>query len=90
MLVDGACAIYDQRPIICRSQGLPLLTGEDERATCPLNFVSTDLASLEDSDVLNLNTLNTLLSVLHQVYCKDLEIDSDRLRLAELTAGRAI
>jgi uncharacterized protein len=84
MLVDGACAIYDQRPIICRSQGLPLQTGSSERATCPLNFVSTDLAGLDHSDVLNLNTLNTLLSMLHQVYCKESGVDSARVRLAAL------
>jgi len=84
MLVDGACAIYHQRPIICRSQGLPLQTGDDERATCPLNFISTDLSKLDASDVLNLNTLNTLLSVLHRVYCKDSKVDPARLRLADL------
>ena len=85
MLVEGACAIYEQRPIICRSQGLPLQTGDEERATCPRNFISTDLKGLEASDVLNLNTLNTLLSVLHRVHCKDAKQADQRIRLADLT-----
>lgn len=83
MLVDGACAIYEQRPIICRSQGLPLHADED-RATCPRNFIGQDLAALATADVLNLNTLNTLLSILHQVYCRETGSASDRLSLSDL------
>ncbi len=83
MLVNGACAVYEQRPIICRSQGLPLLADE-ERAVCPRNFVGSDLDGLATGDVLNLNTLNTLLSVLHQIYCRETGSSPERIRVADL------
>jgi uncharacterized protein len=41
MLVDGCCAVYDARPLICRSHGLPIaLDGEHagEVHWCELNF----------------------------------------------------
>lgn len=37
---DGGCRIYDDRPYVCRTQGLPLRWTEDEleyRDICPLN-----------------------------------------------------
>lgn len=45
-LVDHACAIYEWRPIICRTHGLPLLytndEGEWELSACELNFTEFD------------------------------------------------
>jgi len=42
LLVDGRCAVYDARPMICRSHGLPVAVrradGETELDCCPLNF----------------------------------------------------
>ncbi len=84
-LVDDACVVYQERPIICRSQGLALQTAKDERATCPRNYPAQDLLALPDSVVLNLNTLNTLLSVLHQVYCREENVPDQRIRLADLS-----
>lgn len=41
-LQEGACSIYEARPIICRTHGLPFLyVGEEENwelSHCPLNF----------------------------------------------------
>lgn len=44
LLVDGRCAVYDERPLLCRSHGLPL-SAVDERGDavvdwCPLNFTA--------------------------------------------------
>ena len=46
-LVDHACTIYEHRPSICRSHGLPILNmdaeGENwELSFCPLNFTKVD------------------------------------------------
>lgn len=46
-LVDNTCSIYEHRPSICRSHGLPILnmdeTGEQmELSFCPLNFTKVD------------------------------------------------
>lgn len=46
MLVDDRCSIYAARPLICRTQGLPLLLeaddGEAEVDFCPLNFTAPE------------------------------------------------
>src|SRR5262245_1390110 len=42
LLVEDRCAVYSARPLICRTQGLPLLfeSGDGEKVVdfCPLNF----------------------------------------------------
>jgi Fe-S-cluster containining protein len=72
----GACGIYELRPLVCRSHGLPLEfkdfaeeSGEEAvfRDACPLNFIGQDLASLPNEDVLNLDTLNTILATLNRL-----------------------
>lgn len=64
MLVDGACAIYDDRPLICRSHGLPIaLDGDHEGEVhwCELNFVD---AAPPSASVLRLEAVNKPLSVM--------------------------
>lgn len=73
---DGACGIYALRPLVCRSHGLPLQfkdLGEAEgeeaifRDVCYLNFRHQDISGLPDQDVLNLDTLNTILAMLNRL-----------------------
>jgi len=60
-LVNDNCTIYEARPLICRTQGLPLyLSSENSLDYCPLNFKS---GNPEKSDWLNLERMNTLLSI---------------------------
>lgn len=56
---EGACRIYAERPLVCRTQGLPLRLFfeneadeiEERRDVCPLNFTSgPPLESLEERD----------------------------------------
>jgi Fe-S-cluster containining protein len=68
---NGSCGIYDARPLVCRSHGAPLqvrspsAAGEELlRDVCPLNFRDMDLRTLPAADVLNLDTVNTLLALL--------------------------
>ncbi len=68
---DGACAVYDARPIVCRSHGAPLTFRLEahpslQRDVCPLNFTDTPLDQLPAGDVINLDTLNTILALLNQ------------------------
>jgi Fe-S-cluster containining protein len=54
----GACEIYPYRPMICRTQGLPLAFYDDETqgysvTFCPQNFT-------KDADTLEFNAENTL------------------------------
>jgi Fe-S-cluster containining protein len=76
---DGACGIYEARPLVCRSHGAPIQykdgTKEDAlrlRDVCGLNFAGADIGQLPADAVFNLDTLNTLLAVLSsQVFGKD-------------------
>jgi hypothetical protein len=56
---DGSCRIYEDRPLVCRTQGLPLRVfhedddGEvtERRDICPLNHQDgAPIANLEESD----------------------------------------
>ncbi len=67
---NGDCLVYEARPFVCRSFGAPLqvqsLDDEDVklRDVCPLNFKSLDITTLPANEVLNVDTLNTLLALL--------------------------
>ena len=50
LLINEACALYEDRPLICRSHGLPIVM-ENRLDVCPLNFEGIDLAGLPDSDL---------------------------------------
>jgi hypothetical protein len=63
LLVDGACAVYGERPLICRSHGLPIaVTDPAPRVDhCPLNFTS---GPPPRDSVLRLDAVNQPLAVL--------------------------
>lgn len=47
---DGACRVYEERPYVCRTQGLPLRWVEDDvefRDICPLNESADETDALE-------------------------------------------
>ncbi|MBC7427818.1 MAG: YkgJ family cysteine cluster protein [Bacteriovorax sp.] len=59
-LYNDQCTAYEARPLICRTQGLPLyVASENVLDYCPLNFKEGDP---EKADWLNLERMNTLLS----------------------------
>ena len=59
-LYKDQCTIYEARPLICRTQGLPLfVASENVLDYCPLNFKAGDPPK---EDWLNLERMNTLLS----------------------------
>lgn len=55
---EGACRIYEHRPYVCRTQGLPLRWLEEDEAEeivesrdiCPLNAEGPALSTLEEDD----------------------------------------
>ena len=63
LLVDGACAVYGERPLICRSHGLPIAVRDPEPRVdrCPLNFTGSDPPP---ASVLRLDAVNQPLAVL--------------------------
>jgi len=87
----GACSIYAARPLVCRSHGLPLTVtdgGATRRDVCPLNFAGKDLADIPASDVVNLETLNTLLTLIDRQFTGDSSGSPARVRLVEAATGR--
>lgn len=96
---DDTCAIYAARPLVCRSQGLPLLypaevipeaarrgRAEDGRALtiCPLNFTRSD-APPGRGDILDAERVDVLLSLITRQFAAAAETSStDRYALADL------
>jgi len=74
LLADGLCLLYEARPVICRTQGLALLTGSgDSRRLdfCPRNF--RELDSLPGEAVLDLDRLNQSLVAINLLLGKILK-----------------
>jgi Fe-S-cluster containining protein len=66
---DGRCAIYDARPLVCRSHGAPIRM-RDSRSlpvvdACFRNF-PTGFDAVEESCILEQETLSTLLHAVNQ------------------------
>ena len=75
LLVDNLCSVYESRPLICRTQGLPLLFEADDGAQeidfCPLNFDSDEaIAELADAHLVPLDLLNLKLAMANVSYCQ--------------------
>ncbi|HEU0177391.1 MAG TPA: YkgJ family cysteine cluster protein [Blastocatellia bacterium] len=93
MLVDNRCSIYESRPLICRTQGLPLLMeaedGEREVDFCPLNFTGDGAVDdLEEDHLIPLDALNLRLALLNLEYCRETglgdEASGDRMKMADI------
>lgn len=62
---DGRCAIYEARPLVCRSHGVPVRVREGRRLpmvdACPRNFREAGPAAVDPDCVLDQETLSTML-----------------------------
>ena len=86
LLLDNLCAVYESRPLICRTQGLPLLYEADDGAQeidfCPLNFESdAAIAELQDEHLVPLDLLNLKLAMANVKYCQANGNDEPHLRI---------
>jgi Fe-S-cluster containining protein len=67
---DGRCVIYAARPLVCRSHGVPIRVRSRSRKAlpvvqaCALNFVARGPAAVAPGDVLDQETLSTVLFAL--------------------------
>lgn len=69
LLLDGLCPVYRDRPVICRTHGLPLLMeaeGSRRIDCCPENFKKA--GSLPGRAVINLETLNSTLVAINALF----------------------
>jgi Fe-S-cluster containining protein len=82
LLVDRRCAIYADRPVLCRSHGL-VVRADAVVATCPLNYRQS--AALP-SAILDLGNLTTVLVLVNRLYLEALGArdEGERVALADL------
>ena len=70
MLEKGNCQIYEYRPLVCRTQGLPLLYGE-ELSFCELNFKNmTGGFCFSSGSLIDMNKVNAVLAAVDLEYLK--------------------
>ncbi|GFO67091.1 hypothetical protein GMLC_06700 [Geomonas limicola] len=83
LLKGGLCLLYQARPIICRTHGLPLLLsreGANQIDFCPENF--RGLTSIPGNAVLDLERLNEALAAINALYLRSFP-GPERLTLAQ-------
>lgn len=93
LLSDNRCSFYSYRPIICRTQGLPIGYVDYEAqcvevSACPLNFPE-DFQFAENT-ILFMDQFNSRLAELNSIYCRVVGLDSQtRILLSEI-AGNSL
>ncbi|MEZ4433014.1 MAG: YkgJ family cysteine cluster protein [bacterium] len=69
---DGRCAVYEARPLICRTHGPAVRLPDGDTVWCALNFEGLDpaevLARLPAGAVLDLELLNRMLALVNARY----------------------
>ena len=92
LLIDALCSIYAARPVICRTQGLPLAYVDEEReaievSACPLNF--PDEYAFTPENLLFMDGFNSRLSELNRIWCHEQGLPPDRrIPLRELVRAK--
>jgi len=92
LLLDNRCILYENRPVICRTHGLPITFSENNNQLldcCPLNPL--DCKSLPGSAVIDLDRLNALLVAVNSLFLKESGFNSEsmqRLTIVEAVAGK--
>lgn len=86
-LVDGLCSIYESRPVICRTHGLPLLSmGEEqwELNYCVLNFTEA-APEFDESNTFPQDRYNSMLFMLNKKFIESFkEIHYEEFELIPL------
>lgn len=74
-LAHSKCIIYKSRPIICRTQGLPLLFMNDdnwELSFCELNFKEFNQQEFNFGNTLSQDRFNSRLYMINQAFLEEL------------------
>ncbi len=74
-LVNHRCVIYQSRPFICRTQGLPLLYMNEEQwelSVCELNFTRFGFDGFTEENTFPQDKYNSRLFLLNQKFIKAL------------------
>lgn len=94
LLFDNRCLIYEFRPIICRTHGLPIMFtdhGERRLDYCPKNLQGCK--SLSGAAVIDLDRLNELFVAVNALFVSQEDSDSDsieRISIIEAVLGKKV
>jgi len=91
---NGCCQIYDARPVICRSHGVPLryrhpvpLIHPSRIDVCDKNFTEVSMRSVPVEDLLDQTSLTGELAKIDAGYCDEHELPrGERVPLAQILA----
>lgn len=76
-LHNHACSIYAERPVICRTHGLPLLYMNDneewELSACELNFTEFDMEEFTNGNTFPQDRFNSELFMLNKEFIQNFE-----------------
>jgi hypothetical protein len=90
---DGRCLVYDARPLVCRSHGVPVRTragGLPVVTSCELNFTAHGPAAADPDCILDQTTLSTVLLALDAAHAQATgAVAGERRDLAEVLLARA-
>lgn len=70
-LEEHACLVYEVRPVICRTHGLPVLNRQDGESRvdfCPENC--RELSSLTGDCIIDIDRLNAALAAINALYLR--------------------
>ncbi|HUQ05038.1 MAG TPA: YkgJ family cysteine cluster protein [Kofleriaceae bacterium] len=89
----GRCRIYDARPVVCRSHGVPVRM-KDARSlpvvtSCELNFTARGPGAADADCILDQELISTMLGLLDRAYAAETESETERVELADLLAALA-
>ncbi|NTW99744.1 MAG: YkgJ family cysteine cluster protein [Geobacteraceae bacterium] len=82
LLHHHRCLLYEARPIICRTHGLPIIyttDGQHSSDCCPHNL--TEVESISGSSVVDIDKLNTLLVAVNSIYLSQTESTETDVRV---------
>jgi Fe-S-cluster containining protein len=88
-LVNSACTVYESRPIICRTFGLPSLhrkeEAEGEISWCELNFTnaSGDFGFQADG-IIDIDILNLKIEGVNRLFLKESGLRQERISMDEI------
>ena len=92
LLVEERCTVYADRPLVCRTQGLPMVYLGDgpypEYTVCSLNFRDGPPGG---DDLLRLDVLDLQLAAANLLWCQDRGLSPEaRIPLAAAVLGEGL
>ncbi len=86
-LCEGLCLIYEARPVICRTHGLPMLVeGEESLSMCVYNL--KNLNRLDGDCVLDLGPVNRILATINHLVASRRLQSPERVRVSDAILKR--